>query len=81
MAILRYIMLVNVVRHVEAVRLLLEAGANPNIAKTDGSTALMTTCAAAGYERNAPCGGTMKEYKECVELLSESPNFDFRANN
>jgi len=63
--------------HPEAVRLLLEAGANPNIQKNNGATALITACSAAGYADKEQ----LENYKQCVEYLLQHSDFDLELND
>jgi len=63
--------------HFDSVRVLVEAGANPNVQKNNGTTPLITACAAAGFMGKQK----LKESIQCVECLLESPQFDLEVND
>jgi hypothetical protein len=58
-----------------AVVLLLEAGADPNIAKNNGTTPIMSVVAKAGWT------GEMAPYQSCIMLLLDHPRFILKLND
>jgi ankyrin repeat protein len=61
--------------HIGAVRLLLEAGADPNIAKNNGATPIVACVAKAGWT------GEMEPHKSCIMLLLDHPRFILKRND
>ncbi len=56
-------------------RLLLEAGANPNIAKNNGATPIMSCLVNSGWT------GQMEPYKSCILFLLNHPRFILKLND
>jgi tetratricopeptide (TPR) repeat protein len=56
-------------------RLLLEAGADPNIAKNNGATPIMSCLINAGWT------GEMEPYKSCIMFLLNHPRFVLKLND
>jgi tetratricopeptide (TPR) repeat protein len=56
-------------------RLLLEAGADPNIAKNNGATPIMSCLINSGWS------GEMEPYKTCIMFLLDHPRFVLKLND
>ena len=59
----------------DAVTLLLNAGADPNQTKNNGSTPLLVAVATAGHRPQF-----IEQHTECVRILVEHPRFDLELN-
>ena len=72
----------------KGVRLLIEAGANPNIRKNNGATPLICSISSAGWnhraaetERRATAAENISTHKECIRMLLDHPQFDLQQND
>lgn len=61
--------------YIGAVRLLLQAGANPNIAKNNGTTPIVACVAKASWT------GEMEPHRSCIMLLLDHPRFILKLND
>ena len=57
------------------ISILLDAGANPNLIKNNGCTALHTTVFAAGYDQFRK-GRSIDVYLKCIDILMEHAKFE-----
>ena len=57
------------------ISILLDAGANPNLIKNNGCTALHTAVFAAGYDQFRK-GRSIDDYLKCIDILMEHAKFE-----
>jgi hypothetical protein len=57
------------------ISILLDAGANPNLIKNNGCTALHTAVFAAGYDQFRK-GRSIYDYLKCIDILMEHEKFE-----